>query len=144
MEIFIDHQETLDNFSLFTFFQYTTKSDLFADKPRFEHPLICGCQYFRVDSISSFNEVKADKLLGEGARGEIIEDCSLLGDAIPKCPEKRRKFFCKQENLQNYYFEPAYVYTFDFYANFFSPARHRLEITPFFSIDLVPYFNGQP
>ncbi len=96
--------------------------------------------------------------MGEGERGDIIEDCSLLqynnrngngiGDmqVVPKySPEKRRKFFCIKENLEKYYFEPHdYVYTFDFYANFFSPARHRLEITPFFSFDLIPYFNGQP
>ena len=117
---------------------------MFADKPRFEHPLICGCQSFRVDKTSQFDE-QSYTLLGEGTRGEIIEDCSLLGDEVPKNPEKRRKFFCKQKNLENYYFEPNdYVYTFDFYANFFSPARHRLEINPFFSIDLIPYFNGRP
>jgi hypothetical protein len=82
--------------------------------------------------------------LGEGEKGEIVEDCTLLGDDVPKCSERRRKFFCKPENLEKYYFEPSFVYTFDFYANFFSPSRHRLEITPFFSIDLIPYFNGQP
>lgn len=124
---------------------YSYQSDLFADKPRFEHPLICGCQHFRVDKLTSFDEVTSDdKLLGEGERGEIIEDSSLLG-LVPKCSEKRRKFFCKQENLESYYYEPNdYLYTFDFYANFFTPARHRLEITPFFSFDLIPYFNGQP
>lgn len=119
--------------------------DLFADKPRFEHPLINGCQYFRVDKLSSLDGVSDDKLFGEGEQGTIVEECSLLGPAVPKSSEKRRKFFSKQENLEKYYFEPdEYVYTFDFYANFFTPARHRLEITSFFSIDLIPYFNGQP
>jgi hypothetical protein len=138
---------------------FVPQSDLFAKEPRFEHPLICGCQNFRVDTISSYEAVEGDRLLGEGERGEIIEDCSLLHrcnhndngidddlQVVPQCsPEKRRKFFCNKENLEKYYFEPHdYVYTFDFYANFFSPARHRLEITPFFSFDLIPYFNGQP
>lgn len=122
-------------------------SDLLDEEPRFEHPLICGCQYFRVDHISSLNTSNTDsqyKLLGEGEKGEVMEDCSLLGNEIPSSSEKRRKFFCKQENLEKYYFETDHIYTFDFYANFFSPARHRLEITPFFSFDLIPYFNGQP
>lgn len=120
-------------------------SDLFADEPRFEHPLIAGCQFFRVDPACALDELTGDKLLGEGERGEIVEDTGLLEDpSVPRDSERRRKFFAKKENLKRYYFEPGLVYTFDFYANFFSPARHKLEITPFMSFDLIPYFNGYP
>lgn len=85
-----------------------------------------------------------DGLYGEGPNGEIIEDSRLLGDEVPSNSESRRKYFAKQENLVKYYFEPDHLYTFDFYANFFVPSRYKLEITPFFSIDLIPYFNGYP
>ena len=122
---------------------YVNNSDLFCEQPRFEHPLIAGCQNFRVDPISSFSS--NGSIVGLDERGGIIEDTSLLeDDTIPKEPELRRKFFAKQENLKQFYFEPNLLYTFEFYANFFSPIKHKLEITPFFSLDLSPYFNGYP
>lgn len=65
-------------------------------------------------------------------------------DSVPSDGVARRKYFAKNSNLERYYFEPDLCYTFDFFANFFSPARHRLEISPFFSVDLIPYFNGYP
>ena len=87
---------------------------------------------------------KSDNLYGEGPNGEIIEDSSLLGDEVPSTSEKRRKYFAKEENLVKYFFEPNFLYTFEFYANFFVPSKYKLEVTPFFSIDLIPYFNGYP
>jgi hypothetical protein len=117
---------------------------LFAQKPRFEHPLICGCQGFRID------EGHADlhaphQLIGEDEHGQIIENTQILGKEVPKSSERRRNYFSKLENLKKYYFEPAtYIYTFEFYSNWFSPMRHRIEIAPLFSFDLVQYFNGCP
>lgn len=120
------------------------RSDLFADKPRFEHPLISGCQCFRVDKIVSLHNCAQDTLIGETEAGDIIEDTTLLGNEVPSSSERRRKYFSKQKNLQKYFFETNYVYTFDFCSNFFSPARHRLQLAPIFSFDLIPYFNGCP
>ena len=127
-------------------------SDLFSESPKFEHPLLAGCQYFRIDDDDADDRRSSSKendsilqLRGENDKGEIIEDTALLNDStVPKDSEGRRKYFAKQENLEKYYFETDYVYSFDFFANFFSPARHCLELTPFFCIDLIPYFNGYP
>lgn len=85
------------------------------------------------------------EIYGVGQDGNVIENTSLLDDpTVPRDGVARRKYFSKGGNLERFYFETEFVYTFDFYANFFSPARHRLELTPFFSVDLIPYFNGYP
>lgn len=123
----------------------TFECDLFCQEPRFEHPLIAGCQNFRVDNPIDTEQLPIDKLLGQDSRGGIIENTMILKDSsVPKESEQRRKFFSKKENLESHYFEPGLIYTFEFYANFFSPPRYRLEITPFFSSDITPYFNGYP
>lgn len=123
----------------------TFDCDLLSDEPRFEHPLLAGCQYFRIDRPEDMERHSGDDFYGMGDDGNIIEDTSLLGDeSVPQDGVARRKYFSKSSNLDRYYFEPDLVYTFDFFANFFSPVRHRLELTPFFSVDLVPYFNGYP
>ncbi|KAL7515414.1 hypothetical protein ACHAXN_013103 [Cyclotella atomus] len=120
----------------------TFECDLFCQEPRFEHPLIAGCQSFRVDRPENVDQ---NDIHGIDNDGNIIEDTSLLSDpAVPQDGVARRKYFSKNCNLERFYFETEHVYTFDFYANFFSPARHRLELTPFFSVDLIPYFNGYP
>lgn len=119
--------------------------DLFSEEPRFEHPLLAGCQHFRVDRPEDVEGLPDGVVHGIGDDGNVMEDTSLLDDeSIPQDGVARRKYFAKNCNLERYYFEPDLVYTFDFFANFFSPARHRLEITPFFSVDLIPYFNGYP
>jgi len=124
--------------------------DLFSETPRFEHPLVTGCQFFRVDRVEDIDSEYFDnhnhcRIWGQSETGEIIEDLSLLNDpAIPKNAEKRRKYFNKKENIEKFFFEPDLVYSFDFFANFFSPARHCLELTSFFHVDLIPYFNGYP
>lgn len=117
-------------------------SDLFSEEPKFEHPLLAGCQSFRIDKPEDVSE---NTIHGVGDDGNIIEETSLLGDpCVPRDGVARRKYFSKNANLERFYFETEFVYTFDFYANFFSPARHRLELTPYFSVDLIPYFNGYP
>ena len=119
--------------------------DLFCDEPRFEHPLLAGCQHFRVDKPDDLGDLRGCDMYGVGDDGNVIEDTSLLNDGtIPQDGVARRKYFSSASNLERYYFETDLVYTFDFYANFFSPARHRLELSPFFSIDCIPYFNGYP
>jgi hypothetical protein len=85
-----------------------------------------------------------NSIIGENDTGGIIENTTILGDQVPNSSEQRRKFFSKLENLQNFYFETEYLYTFEFYSNFFSPTKHRIELAPFFSFDLIPYFNGIP
>ncbi|KAL7550597.1 hypothetical protein ACHAWF_013818 [Thalassiosira exigua] len=122
----------------------TFECDLFSDEPRFEHPLLAGCQHFRVDRPDDIKELDGN-IHGVGTDGNVIEDTSLLADdSVPQDGVARRKYFAKNCNLEKYFFEPDLTYTFDFFANFFSPARHRLELTPFFSVDLIPYFNGFP
>ena len=117
-------------------------SDLFSEEPKFEHPLLAGCQSFRIDKPEDVSE---SMIHGVGHDGNIIEDTALLGDScVPQDGVARRKYFSKNTNLERFYFETEYVYTFDFYPNFFSPASHHLELTPFFSVDLIPYFNGYP
>ena len=118
-------------------------SDLFADEPRFEHPLLAGCQHFRVDNMASLDTAPTNSLIGEDERGEIVENTDLL-ESIPKSAESRRNFFCKKENLEKYHFETNFVYTFEFCSSFFSPARHRLELAPLFTVDLIPFFNRYP
>jgi len=123
----------------------TFECDLLSEEPRFEHPLIAGCQCFRVDRIEAFGETSEGIPFEEIFEKKLVEDTRLLGDSrIPQESDARRKFFSKKKNLEGFFFETGFVYTFDFYASFFSPARHRLELTPFFSIDLAPYFNGYP
>ncbi|KAL9183693.1 hypothetical protein ACHAXT_004549 [Thalassiosira profunda] len=123
----------------------TFECDLFAEEPRFEHPLLAGCQHFRVDRPEDIEGVSPGDIHGVGDDGNVMEDTSLLeDDSIPADGVARRKYFSRNCNLERHFFEPGLVYTFDFFANFFSPARHRLELTPFFSVDLIPYFNGYP
>lgn len=117
-------------------------SDLFCEEPKFEHPLLAGCQSFRIDRPEDVDE---NDIHGVGEDGNVIEDTSLLDDtSVPQDGVARRKYFSKNDNLEKFYFETEFVYTFDFYANFFSPVKHRLELTTFFSVDLIPYFNGYP
>lgn len=123
----------------------TFDCDLFSEEPRFAHPLLAGCQHFRIDRLEDVEGLPDGDILGIGDDGNTIEDTSLLeDDSVPSDGVARRKYFAKNSNLERYYFEPDLCYTFDFFANFFSPARHRLEISPFFSVDLIPYFNGYP
>ncbi len=123
----------------------TFECDLFSDKPRFEHPLLAGCQHFRVDRPEDIDEMPDSHFYGIGEDGNVMENTFLLGDVeVPDDGVARRKYFSKTSNLEKYHFETDFVYTFDFFSNFFAPYRHRLELTPFFSIDLIPYFNGYP
>lgn len=118
---------------------------MFSEAPRFEHPLLAGCQSFRIDRPEDIEGLPVSELHGIGEDGNVIENTALLeDDDIPQDGVARRKYFSKNCNLERYYYETEFIYTFDFFANFFSPARHRLELTPFFSIDLIPYFNGYP
>ncbi|KAL3781224.1 hypothetical protein HJC23_003541 [Cyclotella cryptica] len=121
----------------------TFECDLFSEQPKFEHPLLAGCQSFRIDRLDHIKD--RHEIHGIGEDGNVIEDTSLLEDSgVPDDGVARRKYFAKNSNLERFFFETEFVYTFDFYSNFFSPARHRLELTPFFSVDLIPYFNGYP
>lgn len=122
----------------------TFDCDFFSEEPRFEHPLLAGCQHFRIDRPEDIGDLPGSEMHGIADDGNVIEDTHLLDESIPQDGDGRRKYFAKSCNLERFYFEPDLVYTFDFFANFFSPARHRLELTPFFSVDLVPYFNGYP
>jgi len=122
----------------------TFECELDSIAPRFEHPLVSGCQTFRVDLISEA-DFWPKFIAGENERGEIKEDTTLLGDkTVPSSPEARRKYFSKRENLERFYFNPGLLYTFDYYCNFFAPATYSMEIAPPFRIDLIPYFNGYP
>ena len=125
-------------------FYFKHLSNLFGSKPKFEHPLITGCQGFRMDRPDCLAGLEEHELFGQSEDRVIIENSSLLGPEVPRSSEGRRDFFSRRENLQKYYFETDYIYTFEFYCNFFSPTRFRFEITPFFSFDLIPYFNGCP
>eukprot|EP00592_Proboscia_alata_P008141 CAMPEP_0194367070 /NCGR_PEP_ID=MMETSP0174-20130528/15173_1 /TAXON_ID=216777 /ORGANISM="Proboscia alata, Strain PI-D3" /LENGTH=350 /DNA_ID=CAMNT_0039142639 /DNA_START=79 /DNA_END=1131 /DNA_ORIENTATION=+ len=122
----------------------TFKCDLDSSTPYFEHSLVSGCQHFRADNANTENEDGLAPLSYINDEGDVIEDTSLVGIGIPKDPEKRKKYFSKRKNLEKYYFQPGLVYTFDFYANFFNPKNHSLELTKFFCIDISPYFNGYP
>ena len=122
----------------------TFECELFCNEPRFEHPLLAGCQHFRIDHQQDLVGLPDNQLYGIGDDGNVIEDTH-INITVPQDGVARRKFFSSNTNLEQFYFEPDdLVYTFDFFANFFSPVRHRLELTPFFSIDLIPYFNGFP
>jgi len=119
--------------------------DFLADEPFFQHPLLAGCQHFRIDKVKENKISTEDELCGISSDGEVIEDTSLLNDDnIPHDGAGRRKFFSKSSNLCRYFFEPDLMYTFDFYSNFFSPTKFSLEMGPLLSIDLIPYFNGYP
>lgn len=119
--------------------------DLFSSKPMFEHPLICGCNSFRIDPYDPKVEA-LDKIIGTDGSGQVIEDISLLNDAdIPKNGEKRKKYFSKNKTLKKYFYEPDKLYTFEFYSNWFNPLDFRLDLAPpILSFDLTPYFNGYP
>lgn len=114
--------------------------DFLAEEPYFLHPLLAGCQHFRIDEIK---ENKRDELHGISSDGEVIEDTTLLNDDnIPQDGAGRRKFFSNSSNLCQYFFEPDLMYTFDFYSNFFSPTKFSLEMGPLLSINLIPYLSG--
>ena len=118
--------------------------DFSSDKPYFEHPLLSGCQHFRIDEAAELADVKENELHGIGPDGNVIEDTSLLGDdEIPKDGAGRRKYFSKQSNLKRYIFDTSRIYTFDFYSSYFNPRSFYLEVGPI-SIDTIPYFNGYP
>jgi hypothetical protein len=120
--------------------------DFLTDKPSFHHPLLAGCQHFRIDKAEDLSNIATeDELHGIGADMNVQEDTALLNDEnIPRDGPGRKRFFSKSSNLSRFFFEPAFIYTFDFYSNFFSPTKYSLEMGPFLSIDLIPYFNGLP
>ena len=89
--------------------------DLFCDEPRFEHPLLAGCQHFRVDKPRDVEDIPDCDMYGVGDDGNVIEDTSLMNDdSIPQDGVARRKHFSSASNLERYYFETDLVYTFDF------------------------------
>jgi len=119
------------------------ESRLAGDKPKFEHAIINGCQHFRVEDPNQKGAIF--NLMTDAEDGNIVEENSLLNDpSVPKDGEKRKKYFAKLENLVKFHYETEYVYTFNFYANFFNMAKYSFELTPFVSIDLAPFFNGYP
>jgi hypothetical protein len=108
---------------------------------------VSGCQSFRVEELTDAikaTRVKGHFLIGENEKGEVEEDTRLLGDEVPRDGDKRRKYFSRKKNAEQYYFEPGLLYTFDFYCNFFSPPKYSLELGPLFRPDVGPYFNGYP
>ena len=118
--------------------------DFLTDKPFFEHPLLAGCQHFRIDNTEDLINTAENELYGIDIDGNVVEDTSLLQDVdIPRDGAGRRKFFSKSSNLSRFVFDPCFVYTFDFFSNFFNPNRFSLEIGPL-SFDILPYFNGYP
>eukprot|EP00957_Ditylum_brightwellii_P135178 10306421-Ditylum_brightwellii.AAC.1 len=77
-------------------------SDLLSEEPRFEHPLIAGCQCFRVDRIEAFGETSEGIPFEEIFEKKLVEDTRLLGDSrIPQESDARRKFFSKKKNLED-------------------------------------------
>jgi len=116
--------------------------DLESGEPKFEHPLLAGCQLFRIDDPQ---RSRVPDIASFHFKSELMEDSSLLGDAsVPQESQARRKYFSQTENLSKFYFEPGLIYTFDFYSNFFSPKRYALEMNSFFHVSLMPFFNGYP
>jgi hypothetical protein len=119
--------------------------DLLSNEPMIEHPLLSGCQHFRIDRPEDLEGLLDEDMHGVSEDGSVIEDTRLLDDdSVPQDGVARRKYFAKNCNLERYYFEPEFVYTFDTFVNFFSPARYRMELTTFFSVDVIPLFNGYP
>jgi len=107
--------------------------------------LSSGCQHFRIDRPEDLEGLLDEDMHGVSEDGSVIEDTHLLeDDSVPQDGVARRKYFAKNCNLERYYFEPEFVYTFDTFVNFFSPARYRMELTTFFSVDVIPLFNGYP
>lgn len=85
---------------------------MFSETPQFEHPLLAGCQSFRIDHPEKLDYNDTQCLIGANERGDIIEDTSLLNDpSIPEDSVSRKKFFSKTENLEKYFFETEYIYT---------------------------------
>jgi len=119
------------------------ESKLGSETPKFEHAIINGCQHFRVEDPSQENLIF--NLTTDAKNGTIIEENALLNDPnVPKDGEKRKRYFAKLENLEKFYYETEYVYTFNFYANFFNMSKYAFEVTPFMSLEIAPFFNGYP
>jgi len=73
---------------------------------------------------------------------EVSEDCTLC--EIPKMDRfKRKAYFKTIRNLEDKYFEPRIVYTFEFFQDLFDVQTFRLRfLTRWW--DVTSYLNGQP
>mmetsp|Transcript_31648 Transcript_31648/g.41824 ORF Transcript_31648/g.41824 Transcript_31648/m.41824 type:complete len:748 (-) Transcript_31648:124-2367(-) len=122
--------------SLFRRLSPALQADLFAKHPIMLSPLISTSQTVMVERHGMESPVS----------GELEENTTLLGGlftegAVPASARKR--FFSKPRNLQQYYFEPGLVYTFDFY-------QHMLDVTTleinlgFRRLDISRFLNRQP
>ncbi len=75
---------------------------------------------------------------------EVEEDLSLLSAYFSGMGAKKRKaFFARRSNLQNYSFDPALVYTFDLYQHMVNLSAFQVDFG-FLKYDLVKPLGVNP
>lgn len=117
-------------------------ADPFGDQPYFFAPLMHVAQTLRVDFPEDAPSILCDEAL--------IENTKLFGKAFSnddKCKSVsyRRKYVERHpEEMENIYFEPQYVYTFQFYEHMLDIASFSIDFGFGLRASLPKYLQGQP
>lgn len=123
----------------------STKININGRHPFIVSPLVSACQTIHVaepDNPNSSVMTPPDIIRDQS----IAEETTLLGGVFSSSvvsAQKRKQIFNEPSTLRKLYFEPNYVYTFDFYQHLFALSTYEFKIGVG-HVPLVKYMNGQP
>lgn len=116
--------------------------DAYADEPWLLGPSLSCWFAFRIGNLvaegADFPQPEESPCLTEGADGTGNDVREKHG--IPADPDKRRKFFLREENRAKFVFEKGRLYQGDFFNPYLDFNKLSLKL-PGFSISVVRYLN---
>eukprot|EP01068_Selenidium_serpulae_P014646 Selendium_serpulae@DN6121_c0_g1_i12.p1 len=132
-------------FRIVRYIHPATKMNIDGKHPFIVSPLASACQNLHVadpeiphSPYSTPPDIVRDQA--------IPEQTTLLGGEFSKSivtAQKRRRILSDLSLLREFWFDPKFVYTFDFYQHLFNLATYDFKIGVG-NVSLVKYMNGQP
>lgn len=115
--------------------------DVYADEPWLYGPSLSCWFALRIgDVVADGDDFDAPGVLVEGADGRGKDVREKLG--LPEHNEKRRKFFLRAENREEFVFEKGRLYQADFYNPYLDFANYALKL-PGFSLKVTKYIGDK-
>lgn len=117
--------------------QPSLSMNLEVPKPYVLSPLMSTMQAISVSRQGEENSISSNSDLTE-------EDLSLLDPEFKEMSSSDRKtYFSKKENLNKYYFDPSFVYTFNFYQDLLDMSTFEVALG-FARIDISRFLGPLP